>query len=52
MICTINQALEFKCILKKEDGFNKRKNEASGGGGYKKAMNEGKKSFQTVARPT
>ncbi|XP_057532943.1 uncharacterized protein LOC130810836 [Amaranthus tricolor] len=42
-----NQALEYERILEKEVGFNKRKNETSGGGGYKKAKNEGKKPFQT-----
>ncbi|XP_057520750.1 uncharacterized protein LOC130801014 [Amaranthus tricolor] len=47
-----NQALEYERILEKQDGFNKRKNESSGGGGYKKANNEGKKPFQTIARPT
>ena len=45
-----NQSLEYKRILEKEDGFSKRKNETSGGGGYKKAKNNGKKPFQTVAR--
>ena len=47
-----NQALEYECILEKEDGFNKRKNETSGGSGYQKAKNDGKKPFQTVARST
>ena len=47
-----NQALEYERILEKESGFNKRKNETSGGDGYKKIKNEGKKSFHTVARPT
>ena len=28
-----NQALEYERILEKEDGFNKRNNETSGGGG-------------------
>ena len=47
-----NQALEYERILEKEDEFNKRKNESSGGGRYKKAKSGGKKPFQTVARPT